>query len=108
MEKHNRSREFGFNWWQEDCSVADLKVLAGGFDGALVQTVVLHRVLAVGAFFQVQRERRWRPPPLRPAASLSMGVGRGPAAGGHPRRQFGVFRRPSLSCEGAQIDLHSH
>lgn len=90
------------------CSVTNLKVLAGGFDRALVHTFVLHRVLAVGFFFQVQWEGWWRLPPLWFAASLSVGFGCGPAAGGHPRCQFGILRRPSLSCEGAQIDLHSH
>lgn len=34
------------------CSVTNLEVLAGGFDGALVHTLVLHRLLAAGGFLQ--------------------------------------------------------
>ena len=89
-------------------SVADLKVLAGGFERALVAGHFLRCVLAGCCLLQVQGEGRGRLLPRRPAAHLHLRRGRGPAVGRHRRRRLGGLRRPSLSCEGAQIDLHSH
>lgn len=50
---HPTQNTFRFIRRREDGSVTNLEVLAGGLDWALVRTLVLHRVLAAGAFFQV-------------------------------------------------------
>lgn len=93
-------------------SVTNLKVLAGWFERALVAGCFLRWALAGRGLLQVQGEGRSRLLlRLRLAAPLRLGVagrGRRPAAGGHRRRGFVGLRRSSLSCEGAQIDLHSH
>ena len=89
-------------------SITDLKVLAGRLDGALIEAVVLCCFLAVWGFLQVQLEGRRRLPHLRPAGALGPGGSRRPAAGGDRGGGLGDLSRPSLSWEGAQIDLHSH
>lgn len=67
-------------------SVADLKVLAGGFERALVAGHFLRRVLAGCRLLQVQGEGRGRLLRRWPAARLGLRRGRGPAVGRHRRR----------------------
>lgn len=93
-------------------SVTNLKVLAGWLDGALVAGRIVLRVLAACGFLQVQGQGRGGPPRLQLAAPprprVAGGRGSGSAVGRHRRRRLATLRRPSLSCVGAQIDLHSH
>lgn len=71
---------------QNRSSVADLKVLAGGFERALVAGHFLRRVLAGRRLLQVQGEGRGRLLRRWLAARLGLRRGRGPAVGRHRRR----------------------
>ena len=89
--------------------VADLEVLAGRLDGAFVAGRVLSGSMCRRGLLEVQGEGRRRFLHLRSAeARWRRHGGGGPPVGGNGGRRLGGLRRPSLFCEGAQIDLHSH